>query len=180
MTSRHLASCAATARRSSPAAAPTVPVGRGQHAGCLRSFFMSSLPSCLYFVLSKHTHTHQENLNKCGNRCPTSDRACPLLPAHLLGDRGAPLTKIRHPSPPLSSALRSTRVHTCTHTNTNTPTHTAKIYTKNCAFSNYAAAEAATLFSCARQKQFKDGEILIPFLFVSLSFVLRCQCPLST
>ena len=30
-----------------------------------------------------HTHTNREKLNKCGNRCPTSDCSCPLLPARL-------------------------------------------------------------------------------------------------
>lgn len=48
------------------------------------------------------THTHQKKLNKCGNRCPTSDCTCPLLSAQLQGDNGIPLTKIRHCSPLLS------------------------------------------------------------------------------
>ena len=51
---------------------------------------------------SSHTHRDQKRLNKCGNRCPTSDCTCPLLPAQLQGDSGIPLTKIRHCSPLLS------------------------------------------------------------------------------
>lgn len=64
---------------------------------------------CLPLTHSSHTDTHQKKLNKCGNRCPTSDCICPLLPAQLQGDSGIPLTKIRHCGPLLSLPHQ----HTC-------------------------------------------------------------------
>lgn len=57
---------------------------------------------CAFVSNTPPTHTHQKKLNKCGNRCPTSDCTCPLLPVQLQGDSGIPLRKIRHCSPLLS------------------------------------------------------------------------------
>lgn len=59
-----------------------------------------------------HTHAHREKLNKCGNRCPTSDCSCPLPPVCLQRDRGVPLTKIRHCSPLLSQHMPTVNTRT--------------------------------------------------------------------
>lgn len=70
---------------------------------CLSFFPLFLLLTHIQSCTHTRTHPHQQRLNKCGNRCPTSDCSCPLLPAHLLRDRGIRLTKIRHCSPLLSS-----------------------------------------------------------------------------
>lgn len=80
---------------------------------CIRFHVLPPLSICLPLFWNRslthtcarthtHTRTHQEKLNKCGNRCPTSDCSCPLLPVCLQRDRGIPLTKIRPRSPLLS------------------------------------------------------------------------------
>lgn len=64
-------------------------------------FFLSHIPP---------THTHQKKLNKCGNRCPTSDCTCPLLPAQL---QGRQWNTINEDKALQSSAVPSTPAHVC-------------------------------------------------------------------
>lgn len=69
--------------------------------------------SVSHFATLTHTHirTHWEKLNKCGNRCPTSDCSCPLLPVRLQRDRGIPLTKIRCCNSQLSLQMAAVNTH---------------------------------------------------------------------
>lgn len=92
---------------------------RFSHPSSARRLFLL-FPSLFKNRARTHSraHTHREKLNKCGNRCPTSDCSCPLLPARLQRDRGVPLTKIRHRSPLLSRHMPTVNTHSHTHART--------------------------------------------------------------